>query len=234
MTIYSLQKAAREARARLIEEHGLTDYELGNALATIDTISVLLDRHLTVTEREAGHRLVALSNWMQRSAQAVISAQHSRAHRSGRWWCQAVALSEAIGMAAAQPDQLVWVVMTDVQWQAGDSWAAMQLATAWELQNLNILTVVTGLHNGHSVKKTVPVEPLRTKLAAFGLAVYEADSTHYRTLIDGLHAVSHDQRPSCLLISGVYGSGLAALEEAGAALLVDDRAKQLHELMSRP
>lgn len=234
MTIYALQKSAREARARLVEEHGLTDYELGNALACVDVVAVLLDRQLTAAEREEGHRLVALSAWQQRAAQAVIAAQHSRAHRSGRWWCQASNLTEAVGLASTQPDRAVWVLMTDADWQSGEAWAAAQLINAWGLTNINIITVVTGLHNGYSLAKTVPVEPLRTKLAAFGLAVYECASSHYKTLIDGLHAATHDQRATVLLVDAVYGAGLDLLEEAGAELLVDDRAKQIHELMSRP
>lgn len=233
MTIYALQKGAREARARLIEEHGLSDFELGNALASIDAISVLLDRQLTATEREDGHRLIALSTWQQRAAQAVINTQHSRAHRSGRWWYQAENLAEAVGVAATQPDKLVWIIMTDADWQSGNSWASIQLAAAWRLNNLNLVTISTGIHNGYAVARTVPVEPLRTKLAAFGLAVYECDSAHYKTLIDGLHAAAHDQRPTALLVSGAYGAGLASLEEAGQALIDDDHIKVLHELMSQ-
>jgi transketolase N-terminal domain/subunit len=234
MTIYSLQKSAREARSRLIEEHGFTDYELGNALASVDLIATLLDRHLTTAEREAGHRLVALSTWQQRAAQAVISAQRSRAHRSGRWWCQATGLAEAVGIASVHPELPVWCLMTDADWQMGEAWSSLQLASAWHLDNLTFVTVMTGLHNGYAVAKTLPVEPLRTKLAAFGLAVYECDSGHYKTMIDGLHAATHDQRPTAVLVSAVYGAGLDLLEEAGEALLVDDRAKQLHELMARP
>lgn len=233
MTIYVMQKSAREARARLIEEHGLAEYELGNALAAVDVISVLLDRQLTAAEREAGQRLIALSTWQQRAAQATITAQHSRANRTGRWWYQAENLAEAVGVAATQPDKLVWILMTDADWQSGGSWASIQLAAAWRLNNLNLITISTGIHNGYAVSRTVPVEPLRTKLAAFGLAVYECDSTHYKTLIDGLHAAAHDQRPTALLVSAEFGAGLDSLVEAGRAIIDEDHLKLLHELMSQ-
>lgn len=232
MTIYSLQKAAREARARLLEEHGLKDYDLGNALASIDALTVLLDRSLTVADREDGHILAAVAPWQQRATQAVLTALHGSRHRVGSWLHHVDVVGEAVGLAVANPKSSIWVILTDADWQSGQAWAAVQLATAWGLNQLTFVTVCTGLHNGYALAKTVPVEPLRAKLAAFNLAVYECDATHYRTLIDGFHAANHDPRPSALLITAVYGSGLDILEEAGEELLTTDRAQRLHELMS--
>lgn len=234
MTTYSLQKGAREARHRLIAQHETGDYEIGNALAAVDAITVLLDRSLTPADREAGHLLAILTPAMQRAVQAVLAATHRGAHRVGRWLKTVNSLTEAVGLAAVQPETPVWVVMTDADWQSGANWSALSLAAAWGLNQLTVITLATGIHNGTAVAKTVPVEPLRAKLAAFNAAVYECDADHYKTLIDGCHFACRDPRPSVLLISAPYGSGLAELEEAGGELLTDNRAARLHELMSRP
>lgn len=200
MTIYSLQKKSREIRQRLWDRN-LNSSDLEMMMGAADTTAVILDRYLSFGSKQVEGIVVSVGEELERVARAAGQAMLTAKQRREVWHRSVTDLTEAVGISLVNSSGPVWVLMKDADWQRGSSWEAILLARQWERQNLVFVTIVSGEENGIPLEQIMAVEPLRSKIASFGLAVGETEAVYYKGLIDTFHTVWHDPRPGVVLVS---------------------------------
>lgn len=112
------------------------------------------------------------------SSVEMIGAEHSPGMEvtSGSL---AQALSVAVGMAMGRKRRCrhgrIWVMMSDGEFQEGQTWEAVQTAAFYRLDNLRVYVDANGSQCDGPITTVMPIEPLADKLRAFGWRVEEVD-----------------------------------------------------------
>ena len=124
-------------------------------------------------------------------------------------------LSQAAGIAMARKMRgdagKVWVMMSDGEFQEGQTWEAFQTAAFYKLDNLRVVVDVNGQQCDGAMDDVMTVEPLGDKLRAFGASVAEV-SAHDLDALD--EAMSRDaDKPHVVLARSNPTQGLPLLNE---------------------
>jgi transketolase len=134
------------------------------------------------------------------------------------------ALSQAAGIALARKLQnesgRVWVMMSDGEFQEGQTWEAFEVLNFYKLDNLGIFVDVNGQQCDGRMETVMDIEPLKTKLEAFGARVLEVDGHDVESLAAAAET-KHDGHPLVVLARTDPCKGLDALRA---------RAPKLHYL----
>ena len=153
----------------------------------------------------------------------VIGAEHSPGCEvtSGSL---AQALSQAIGIAMARrlrgETGRVFVYMSDGEFQEGQTWEAFETLSFYKLDQIYIYVDVNGQQCDGKMCEVMNLEPLASKLEAFGARVYQVNGHD----VDALAApaeVEPDGRPTVVLC---YTNPTYQLEK------LQERAPKLHYL----
>lgn len=126
-------------------------------------------------------------------------------------------LSAGVGMALALRKRgsasRVFVVLGDGELGEGSVWEALMSAAHHCLANLCVLIDRNGLQSSGPTAEVLDVEPLASKLAAFGCAVRQADGHDVGLLTSLLTTIPFDQaRPSALICATTKGRGIELAE----------------------
>lgn len=134
------------------------------------------------------------------------------------------ALSQAIGVAIARRRRgdsgNVWVMMSDGEFQEGQTWEALQAASHYELGNLLAIVDVNEQQCDGAMESVMRIEPLRQRVAAFGGHVAEIDGHDMKAMEDTLASRPKD-KPTIIL---------ARTDAARGVPLMNERAPVLHYL----
>jgi transketolase len=106
-----------------------------------------------------------------------------------------------------------FVLMSDGELGEGSNWEAFMFAAHHQLNNIVAIIDYNKLQSLTSVDKTLRVEPLADKLAAFGWHVREIDGHDHGELIRNLQTVPWEHnKPSVLICHTVKGKGVSFME----------------------
>ncbi len=110
-----------------------------------------------------------------------------------------------------------FVLLSDGELGEGSNWEAMLFAAHHRLDNLVAIVDANGLQSLGSVEDTLRVEPLASKLQAFGWAVREVDGHDHEALAAALGATPWEPgRPGLLVARTVKGKGVPFMEHSVA------------------
>jgi transketolase len=108
----------------------------------------------------------------------LIGAEHSPGHEVTAG-SLGQAISQAGGIALARKLRgdtgRVWVFMSDGEFQEGQTWEAFAALSYHRIDNLGVYVDANGQQCDGLMRSVMNVEPLASRLAAFGAAVFEVD-----------------------------------------------------------
>lgn len=135
----------------------------------------------------------------------------------------AQALSQAGGIALARKRRGdsggVWVMMSDGEFQEGQTWETIGELTKFELDNLKVIVDVNGQQCDGCIEPDVYVDPLVDRIRSFGASAVAVDG-HNLDSLDGAMSAETDQ-PHFVL---------AMTDPARGVPLLNDRAPLFHYL----
>lgn len=145
----------------------------------------------------------------------MIGAEHSPGHEltaGSLGQC----LSQAAGIALARKLRKetgrVWVFMSDGEFQSGQTWEAMQVLSYHKLDNLGIYVDVNLQQCDGAMSDVMNIEPLESRVAAFGARVVKADGHDVEALAAAAE-LEPDGRPLVVLAYTNPAQGIPILEE---------------------
>ena len=148
-------------------------------------------------------------------------------------------ISQAVGMAiVGKRERRQWRVvcfMGDGEQQEGQVWEAYMLAGKEKLANLTVVIDRNNMQIDGHTEEVMPLEPLRVKLEAFGMEVFEVDGHDIGSIMETFaRAITVYEKPSVILLHTIPGKGVSFMEGLvewhGKAPSVDEAVEALHEL----
>jgi transketolase len=107
----------------------------------------------------------------------------------------------------------VFVMLGDGEMDEGSNWEALLFAAHHRLDNLVCVVDYNNLQSLTTVAATLALEPLDTKLRAFGCAVREVDGHDHRAIGAALEALPFEPgKPSVLVARTTKGKGVSYME----------------------
>ncbi len=155
------------------------------------------------------------------SSVEMIGGEHSPGHEvNGGSFGQA--LSQAAGVAVARrlkgESGRVWVFMSDGEFQEGQTWEAFTTMAFHKVDNLSVFVDVNNQQVDGRMQDVMDIEPLQSKLSAFGAQVVKVDGHDIEALVD---AATQHQAGKPLVVLG-YTSPYQGLE------ILKERYPHLH------
>jgi transketolase len=127
-------------------------------------------------------------------------------------------LSFAVGMAiAAKMDKLnckVFTIMGDGELGEGSVWEASTSASHYKLDNLTAIIDRNTLQISGRTEDVMALEPLATKLSAFGYSVREVDGNDIAALVGLFDQLPFEKgKPNLVLAHTTKGKGISFIED---------------------
>ena len=125
------------------------------------------------------------------SSVEMIGAEHSPGIEvSGGSFGQALAQAAGIAMARKRKGDtgLVWIFMSDGEFQEGQTWETLLAAAFHRLDNLRVYVDVNGQQVDGRMDEVMSMEPFLQKIEAFGWAVRRVDGHDAKALAQGARA----------------------------------------------
>lgn len=133
------------------------------------------------------------------------------------------ALSQAGGIAMAKrlrgESGRVFVFMSDGEMQEGQTWEAVQALAFYKLDNLIACIDINGQQVDGKTSEVMNIEPISSRLEAFGAKVFRVDGHNIIELANALNQKAGDGRPFFVLAYTNSSQGIP---------LLDDRKPKLH------
>lgn len=126
-------------------------------------------------------------------------------------------LSQAVGMAivgkAEHKPWLVYCIVSDGEFNEGQIWEGMLLASKYKLGNLIAIMDRNNIQIDGTTEEVLPLEPLADKCKAFGWKVFEVDGHDVKKLIETIEeAKKVPHKPCIILAKTVPGKGIPFME----------------------
>ncbi|MFH1402566.1 MAG: transketolase [Patescibacteria group bacterium] len=126
-------------------------------------------------------------------------------------------LSQAIGMALSAridlSDQYFYCLMSDGEFQCGQTWEAMMLAGKEKLLNLIAIVDRNNIQISGPTEDVMPLEPFREKLEAFNWQVLEIDGHNFEQIIEAVKTAKKiTDKPIIIIAHTIPGKGFAEFE----------------------
>lgn len=121
-----------------------------------------------------------------------------------------VAVGVMLAAKRAGSDRRAWVLLSDGECDEGSNWEAALLVGHLGLSNLTVVIDRNGLQSLTTTEKTVRLEPLADKWAAFGWDVVEIDGHDHEVL--GRELSASGDRPRCVIARTTKGKGVGYME----------------------
>jgi transketolase len=147
-------------------------------------------------------------------------------------------LSMSCGLAlAAKMDaknSKVYCLVGDGELQSGQNWEAMMLASHYHLNNLIIFVDRNRLQIMGDTEETLSIDPLASKLGAFGLNVMSIDGHNVKKIIKTCRKANSSSSPVAIILNTGKGKGVSFMENVadfhGRACKPDEKETALKEL----
>ncbi len=145
----------------------------------------------------------------------MIGAEHSPGHEItggslGQGLSQAAGI--ALGRRRKNETGRQWVFMSDGEFQSGQTWETIQALSFYKLDNLGVYVDVNGQQCDGKMEEVMNIEPLQTKLEAFGARVHKVNGHHIEALAAPAE-LPPDGRPLFVLAYTNTSEGMDILEE---------------------
>ena len=125
------------------------------------------------------------------------------------------AISQAIGIALAREKKKetgkTWVFMSDGEFQEGQTWEALQTASFYKLNKLNVIVDVNQGQCDGPMDMVMQIEPLTERIESFGWDVHRVDGHSPTEIIAAANAPSG--KPKLILCYTDPVRGLSILNE---------------------
>jgi len=122
-------------------------------------------------------------------------------------------LPVAIGMALADRNRKVFVLMSDGEMDCGTTWESALFAPHHKLDNLVVLADYNKLQAFGRTNKVLNLEPLVQKWKVFNWDVYEIDGHNFPQLLKVLKlAIEKKGKPHIIICHTVKGKGISFAE----------------------
>jgi transketolase len=145
----------------------------------------------------------------------MIGAEHSPGFETTTG-SLAQAISQAGGIALARrlkgETGRVWVVMSDGEFQEGQTWEAFQALAHYRLDNVGVYVDVNAQQCDGAMTSVMSIEPLAERLRSFGARVFEVDG-HDPDALAAPAAEAPDGRPLVVLAKTDPCRGVEPLRE---------------------
>ena len=148
-------------------------------------------------------------------------------------------LAQASGYAyAARMDNKrfrTFVIMSDGEQDAGNTWEAVLFAGKYKLSNLTAFIDRNNIQIDGHTEDIMPLEPLEEKYEAFNWHVLHIDGHNFREIIDAVgHARAVYEKPTVIICHTIPGKGVSFMEGMyewhGKPPNEEEAKKALHEL----
>lgn len=107
----------------------------------------------------------------------------------------------------------IFVVMGDGEMNEGSVWEGLLVASALRLNNLTVIIDRNGFQANMRTEELVPLEPLETKLEAFGWKTQTVNGHSFDDLEEAFLSVCQSaDRPSVIIAHTVRGKGIPSIE----------------------
>ena len=153
------------------------------------------------------------------SSVEMIGAEHSPGIEvSGGSFGQALAQAAGIALARKLHGEtgLVWVFMSDGEFQEGQSWETLMTSSFHKLDNLRVIVDVNGQQVDGRMAETMNIEPFAQKIDAFGWQVCPVDGHDIDALAEA--AQSPTDRPLMVLAYTCPFQGIDIMQARGTKL----------------
>lgn len=120
-------------------------------------------------------------------------------------------LGKALAAKMAGHSWRTFVVMSDGELDEGSNWEALMFAAHHKMSNLVAIVDCNGLQSLDTVERTLGLEPLTDKIAAFGCDVSEIDGHDYGALYQALSTPAN--RPLVVIARTTKGKGVSFMED---------------------
>lgn len=125
------------------------------------------------------------------------------------------AISQAAGIAWARRRKKetgrVWMFMSDGEFQIGQTWEAIETLSYYRLDNVGIYVDVNGQSADGKMVDVMNIEPLKSRLEAFGARVFSVNAHDPRALAEPA-GLEPDGRPTVVLAYSDPCRGIPLLE----------------------
>ncbi len=148
-------------------------------------------------------------------------------------------VSVAVGMAlASKMDKKKWSVVcvsSDAEQQEGQTWEAYQCAAKYGLGNLTFVIDRNEIQISGNLGEVMPIEPLKDKLTAFGLRVFEINGNNMVEIMEAFgKGKLFPGQPKAIILKTMAGKGVSFIEGNyrwhGRAPTSEEAEKALWEL----
>jgi len=117
----------------------------------------------------------------------MIGAEHSPGHEITAG-SLGQALSQVAGIAYARRKKgdtgRNWLFMSDGEFQIGQTWEALAITKFYELDNIAVVVDVNGQQADGAMKDVLDIEPLTSRIEAFGAHVVKVDGNDVEALVE--------------------------------------------------
>lgn len=145
------------------------------------------------------------------------------------------AISQAAGIALAkrrrQETGRVFVFMSDGELEEGQTWEGFQFLAHYKLDNVIVVVDVNGMQYDGYTKDVMNIEPINSRLMAFGADVVTVDGHNPIEIANAIDGHVPDGRPFVVLCYTNPAQGIALLEKRKPKLhFVKFNAEELKEI----
>jgi transketolase len=128
-----------------------------------------------------------------------------------------VAVGAALAARMRGEDWRAFVLTGDGELQEGSNWEAAMTAQHYGLDNLVVIVDRNRIQQGDFTEKTIRMDPLAPKWAAFGFAVAEVDGHNHAALLEVFARLPLETgKPTCIIANTIKGKGVSFAENKPA------------------
>ncbi|ANN80523.1 transketolase [Bordetella flabilis] len=141
-------------------------------------------------------------------------------------------VGKALAAKRRQQSWRTFVQLSDGELDEGSNWEAVMFAAHHGLDNLVAIVDYNKLQSLTTVEKTLRIEPLMDKFAAFGCAVQELDGHDHDALYRSLSSTPWKAgKPNVLIANTTKGKGVSFMEDSVAWHYKSPSAEQLEQAL---
>ena len=109
----------------------------------------------------------------------------------------------------------VFVINSDGEMNEGSNWEAIMFAAHHSLNNLILVIDYNNLQSFDTIDKTLKLDPLHTKMKAFGWKVISLDGHNHTKLNKTFKKIKKEKnKPICIIANTIIGKGVSFMENS--------------------
>jgi transketolase len=128
-----------------------------------------------------------------------------------------IAVGHALSAKLDVSRRRTYVLVGDGELQEGSNWEAALSAAHYRLDNLTVVVDRNGLQQGDFTERTMHLDPLAGKWAAFGWSVREVNGHDHAALLDAFDQLPFQWgKPNCIIAHTHKGQGVSFMRDRPA------------------